>query len=116
MSSIGAENIKSKYGSIDKIAEAWVQGQLDSHEQKYASEVCNRTDLAAAEIRLANACIFQTRRHNGEIREFKSLKEAMKDAEDLQVWKISFNIPFSDQRIRLVREGDSDFIFQPVLS
>lgn len=46
----------------------------------------------------------QTRRESGELRYFKSFKEAWKDAaDDETVWKISFSLP-NGERVRMVRQ------------
>lgn len=56
---------------------------------------------------------FQTRRLNGEIRHFPTLAEALKDATDRDVWKVSFSIQ-TGERVRLVRDG-SVFVYSPLL-
>jgi hypothetical protein len=49
--------------------------------------------------------LVQTRRQGGEIRRFATLAEALADAEDPLVWKISFWLE-TRERVRLVRERD----------
>lgn len=59
----------------------------------------------------------QTRRNDGEIKTFDTLKEAMEDAKDLEVWKVSFALP-TGERVRLIRDihGLSHrFVFDPLL-
>lgn len=46
---------------------------------------------------------FQTRRHSGELRYFDSLAKAFDDADDPEVWKISFSV--GKERVRLVRRN-----------
>lgn len=51
----------------------------------------------------------QTRDESGELRFFKSLKEAMAYAnENNQVWKVSFGVG-NGERVRLVRVRASEF-------
>jgi hypothetical protein len=52
MGTIGAERLLSDYGGYDKVAEAWLEGRLNSYEQRYAPEIVNKTDLEAARMRI----------------------------------------------------------------
>ena len=52
MPTIGATDLLSRFGSHDKVAEAWIKGELNSLDQRYAPEVVNKTDLEAARIRI----------------------------------------------------------------
>lgn len=57
----------------------------------------------------------QTRRWNGALRTFDTMKEAMEDAKDPEVCKVSFPLE-TGERVRLVREEDeTDFYYQPIL-
>ena len=47
----------------------------------------------------------QTRRNDGELRYFESLDDAMEDAKNEEVWKISFDL-HNGERVRLVRHPD----------
>jgi hypothetical protein len=47
----------------------------------------------------------QTRRENGELRFFLTLKEALEDAKDEQVWKISFNLS-TRERVRFCTQAN----------
>lgn len=47
----------------------------------------------------------QTRRSDGELRYFESLDDAIEDAKDGEVWKISFDLQ-NGERVRLVRRPD----------
>lgn len=58
---------------------------------------------------------YQTRRINGEIRHFNTLKEAFDDTTDRDVWKVSFSTQ-TGERVRLVRYGASTvFVYSPLL-
>ena len=46
-----------------------------------------------------------TRRESGELQFFNTLEEALSDAKDKSVWKISFS--FGESRVRLIRGDDS---------
>ena len=53
----------------------------------------------------------QTRNKAGKLRYFSTVKEALAFAQkDLTVWKISF--PLDDERVRLIRDGDSFILSQ----
>lgn len=49
---IGAENLESRYGGPLGVARALLEGRIDSHEQRYVSEVIDKTMLEAARIQL----------------------------------------------------------------
>lgn len=55
---------------------------------------------------------FQTRRDSGELRYFATLREAMADAADESVWKVSFDA-VSGERVRLVRH-DQGWVYEPL--
>lgn len=58
---------------------------------------------------------YQTRRWDGEIRQFKTFTEAMKDAEDPEVWKVSFTLP-NGERFRMVRQmGQTTFKYSNLM-
>ncbi len=64
--------------------------------------------------------MYQTRRHSGLINQFNSFHDALNDAKDLTVWKISFTLP-TGERIRLIREGDFEefpghWIYSPIIN
>lgn len=52
MGSIGAEELLNRYGGYDQVAEAWLEGKLNILEQRYVTELVNKTDLEAARIRI----------------------------------------------------------------
>lgn len=47
---------------------------------------------------------FQTRRESGEIRHFPTLKQAVEDADDRNVWKLSFSLS-TGERVRLIKRS-----------
>lgn len=72
MPSIGSDDLRARYGSPDKIAEAWLEGKLDSREQRFASEVCDKTDLEAARIRIGMRLDSSNSTGRGYIKIFES--------------------------------------------
>lgn len=57
---------------------------------------------------------FQTRNMDGEIKQFATFAEAKAHANvDMTVWKISFTIPATDERIRLIR-GINGFVYENI--
>ena len=60
--------------------------------------------------------IFQTRSEENGIKEFNTFDAALGEAtQDKTVWKISFTIPKTNERIRLVRK-DFDWVYEPILT
>jgi len=50
--------------------------------------------------------MFQTRNDEGEILEFPTLESAFNHAkEDITVWKISFTISFTGERVRFIKQN-----------
>ena len=59
---------------------------------------------------------FQTRRDNGELRFFNTLADAMQDAKDENVWKVSFHIDETNEQVRLVLNSSiGAFCYAPII-
>jgi len=60
--------------------------------------------------------MYQTRRHSGELRQFPTFREAVNDAIDIEVWKISWSVDNDPScRIRLVRDVKGNRFFTILL-
>lgn len=52
MPAIGSDDLIEKYGSVDRVAEAWLEGTLNKQEGAAASNICTASILEAARIRI----------------------------------------------------------------
>lgn len=59
---------------------------------------------------------FQTRSEENGLRNLATLAEAFKQAEvDRTIWKISFTIPETNEKVRLVKNSHNDWEYQSIM-
>lgn len=107
----------------EMVAERHPDGKLNLYRGPIQETACNAwlDDLEARHLRdllcdwfgLPEGDFFQTRRQGGELRFFDTLSKALADAEDPEVWKVSFTV--KEERVRLVRDDRGLLVYQSIM-